>query len=482
MNYKGIHRNCPVLKTLIKPFLSVLILSCFSSCIHYEAKKINRSQVFTQFSERSLSDDGLKSFLNHNSVSSQNWKKAIWGLNDLTLAALYFNPELDVARASWKVEQSVEEKAKEFNGPDISLTPGFNSSNSIPSPWIFTSLIQFTYETAGKHEIRVDFAHNLSEAARLHIVEVAWQIRSQLRREMVNVYIAAQKETVLRFQIKFQKEQLEQIKELYNDGKISAYEISQFKILLSQTHLALNEVQIKASSARLRLAAAIGVNGKALRNIRFSFNELFETSLQNPQEERNKALLNRADILKALSEYAASEDSLRMAVAKQYPDIQLGPGYQYDQGENKWRLSLDATTPLFSRNKGDIHEAEMRRTLAAAQFNALQIKVLQNLDQSETAYKAKIQKRTMAAELEKNCQQRLTNFKKLLNEGKITLNDLFQAQREVNNAELLNVEVLYETQQSLCDLEDAIQYPLSFNEVVYLNPVKKLPNSQRNNK
>jgi broad specificity phosphatase PhoE len=31
-------------------------------------------------------------------------------------------------------------------------------------------------------------------------------------------------------------------------------------------------------------------------------------------------------------------------IAKQYPDIHLGPGYQYDQGVNKWTLGFSVVT------------------------------------------------------------------------------------------------------------------------------------------
>lgn len=57
---------------------------------------------------------------------------------------------------------------------------------------------------------------------------------------------------------------------------------------------------------------------------------------------RRQAVLNRADILAALAEYAA----------RQYPDAHLNPGYEFDQGDNKWILGLSLELPLRTPNGG----------------------------------------------------------------------------------------------------------------------------------
>ena len=78
-------------------------------------------------------------------------------------------------------------------------------------------------------------------------------------------------------------------------------------------------------------------------------------------EAREQALLGRADILAALAEYAASQSALQLEMAKQYPDIHLNTGYEYDQGLQKWGLlGLGTELPLLNRNQGPIAEASAR--------------------------------------------------------------------------------------------------------------------------
>src|SRR5205807_1898591 len=102
-------------------------------------------------------------------------------------------------------------------------------------------------------------------------------------------------------------------------------EMARDKILLS-----LQEAQQRKAEARIQLADAIGLPEEALERLQVSFQDFNRLpSMNKLQFEKIKqvALLNRSDILAALAEYAASESALQLEIAKQYPDIHLGPGY-----------------------------------------------------------------------------------------------------------------------------------------------------------
>ena len=105
-------------------------------------------------------------------------------------------------------------------------------------------------------------------------------------------------------------------------------------------------------------------------------------------EVRRQALQHRPDVLAALSDYAASESALQLEIAKQYPDIHLNTGYEYDQGLQKWGLlGFGVELPLLNRNEGPIAEAEARRKQAAARFEALQARVIADLDRALAVYR-----------------------------------------------------------------------------------------------
>ena len=99
-------------------------------------------------------------------------------------------------------------------------------------------------------------------------------------------------------------------------------------------------------------------------------------------EIRRTALTSRADLLEALAEYAASQAALQLEIAKQYPDIHLQPGYEFDQGDSKWGIGASVELPVLSRNQGPIAEAKAKREESAARFIALQAKVLAEIDRA----------------------------------------------------------------------------------------------------
>jgi len=75
-------------------------------------------------------------------------------------------------------------------------------------------------------------------------------------------------------------------------------------------------------------------------------------------------------------------------VPRQYPDIHLGPGYQYDQGLDKWTLGLTLEVPLFNHNEGPVAQAEANRAEAAAEFTAVQARAISEIDGAAAALAA----------------------------------------------------------------------------------------------
>ena len=183
-------------------------------------------------------------------------------------------------------------------------------------------------------------------------------------------------------------------------------------------------------------------------------------------EARRAALQSRPDILAALAEYEATQAALQLEIAKQYPDVHLQPGYQFDQGDNKWSLGLTVELPVLSQNQGPIAEATARRQEAAARFNALQAKVLAEIDRavavfwlSETNAAAL---RALAGEQAKRSEAVAAQLKA----GAADQLDLLNAQLESAAAELVQLEGQIKLQQALVALEDAVQRPLNLPAAV----------------
>ena len=173
------------------------------------------------------------------------------------------------------------------------------------------------------------------------------------------------------------------------------------------------------------------------------------------------ALLNRPDILSNLSKYAAAESALRLEIAKQYPDLNIGPNYLLDTGqEHKPGVGISLTLPIMNQNQGPIAEAKARRDETAATFLSLQTQVIGEIDRSIAGYQAALHKLEVADSMlsEKKKQQESTQAQ--FNAGEVDRLALLSAEFELMTVVASRLDTLVQAQQSLGLLEDALQYPL----------------------
>jgi cobalt-zinc-cadmium efflux system outer membrane protein len=73
-----------------------------AACVRYEAKPIEPGRVLEDFEARRLDAPELGTFLVANK-EVESWPPPAWDLKSLTLAAFYYHPDMDIARAQWGV-------------------------------------------------------------------------------------------------------------------------------------------------------------------------------------------------------------------------------------------------------------------------------------------------------------------------------------------------------------------------------------------
>ena len=445
----------------VKPHL-LMGMILLAACADFESRPLVPADNLTQLEARSLADPALREFVDaYGERDLADQRSPTWDLDTLTLAALFFNPDLDVARAEWAAAEAARIAAGERPNPMLSVAPGYNATNSDPSPRIATTNLDLTFETAGKRKYRVAQAAELSEAALLGLDSVAWQVRSQVRSRLLDLYGAREVAALLGAQQEIHAQNLQILEARYREGAASGFELSQAQSAASGARLALRDAETQNVAALNRLAESIGVPVAALQGIEMSFDTFAMQLPAEPTESmRRQALLNRADLLAALSEYAASQSQLQLEIARQYPDIHLGPGYEYDQGDDKWSLTLAATLPIFSRNAGAIAEAEARRDEAAARFNALQASVLAEIDVAIAGFRSAVKKQADARKMLTELSRQEEIARSMLAAGGISRGDLARLQLQLNASALARLDATIQVQRAAGQLEDALQVSL----------------------
>ena len=456
-------------------------LALASGCVHYRSKPLAPAQNAGKLESRSLADTGLQAFIETNAPGLvKGWPMREWDLPALTLAAFYYHPSLDVARAQWRVAQAGIQTAAGRPNPTITAGPGYNfSAASGVTPWSPFVTLDVPIETAGKRGHRIASAEHLSEAARLNIVTTAWQVRSNVRASLLDFVAAARRAELLRAQTSAQQQIVKLLEQRHEAGAVSSVEVSLVRASLAKAQADFADAQRQRAEARAQLAKAIGVSFSALNDVelRFTLSDVPTADELTSTAARRLALQCHADILGALAEYAASESALQLEVAKQYPDIHFSPGYQWDQGENKWQLGLTAELPVFNRNQGPIAEAEARRAESAARFTALQAGALVEIDRAVAVLEAGRKNLDALQSLVAAQQKQSASVEAQYKAGAADQLDLLNARFEFSAASLAELDAQSKAQQALGALEDAVQRPLDAATVppAVFNPGSKLP-------
>jgi outer membrane protein TolC len=438
-------------------FSAVLILA--AGCATFHSQPISPEKSADAFDSRSLSDGNLRAFLETNHVAG-DWPRQSWDLNALTLAAFYYQPALAEARAQWAAVEATQITAGQRPNPTVGFTPTKDTTTT--PPWIYGVTWDIPIETAGKRGKRIAGAKNLSEAAKWDFVSAAWQARSHVRAALLNLYSARETESLLARQEAAQSNVVRLLEGQLTAGAVSSYEVTQARVTFGTTRLARQDATGQSAQARVQLAGALGLPLRALDGVKFSFTGLdqFPQNLTAP-EVRRDAVLNRADVRGALADYAASQSALQLEIAKQYPDLHLGPGYELDQTDNKWSLGVSLDLPILNHNQGGVAEAKAKRAEAAAHFLTVQTTAIAEIDGALAGYDAALKKSAMAKTLLDDMQKQLDSVHAQAQAGEAEPLALATAEAEYATGTQNQLGALVKAQEALGQLEDAVQSPLT---------------------
>jgi outer membrane protein TolC len=396
------------------------------------------------------------------------WPPKAWDLRLLTLAAFYFSPALESARARAAAAEAAVATAGARPNPTVSLTPG------IPSPYLLGFDFQVPIETGGKRGYRLEEARNLSEAGKLDLAETAWKVRSGVRAALLDQFTSVRDLALLRSEEETRTQQVRLFAQRLQVGDIARPELQASRLALLNTQVAIHAAEGRTVATRAALAAAIGIPVSGMENVQLSWSDFEQpptAQTLSPKLIQREAVLNRLDVRRALAEYAATEAALQLEIAKQYPDFHIGPGYQLEERNSFFTLGLAVTLPIRNRNQGPIAEAEARRKEAAARFLSIQAHVIAQSESALARYGAALRElgeaRESLTELQGEREQMTTRAVQIGEHDRLTLNAVVLERSAVARAWF---GALVRAQQALGELEDAVERPLEPGDIPQLTP------------
>lgn len=452
------------MKSVLKPG-TVIAAVALAGCAGYHAKPLDPVRTEAAFLHRSLSDPGLRAYLAAQTAAVRPGADPVLDLRTLTLVAFYYNPALDTARARLDLASAGIVTAGTVPNPSVSIPPTYETP--VPAgvtPFaIFGPSFDIPIETTGKRTYRVAKARRLSRAAFFDLMAARWQVRSRVRAALAAYLLARQMLEVRRAEEKVRSELAAVFEKSLAVGQVSRPALIAARGHLLDARLAVRTAETAVIDGRSALAAALGVPVGALHGATIAW-----PGLEHPPAPASLApgavqaagLLNRYDVRAALADYTASESALRLEIAKQYPDIHLGPQYQFEQNTNKWTLGVTLALPIFNQNQGPIAEAEAKRQQAAASFTGLQARVIGETARALAQYRAAIAGLADADAALALVREREAASRRLLETGEGDRLSLLGDRLQRIIAERGRLDALRGVQNALGALEDAVQRPL----------------------
>lgn len=446
-------------------FRTLCCILMLSGCAKYHPRPINPPQIENQYRSRTLNDQALQSFVQANAGQpTPSWPPPLLDLRTLTLIGYFYSPDLEIARSQIAIAEAGIRAAGARINPSLGFDAGYNTN--LESALLYSVLPSFTIETAGKRGLRILQAQRQAEAARVALAEAAWALRSRIHSAFYDHLLSARRRDLLETEQIIRAEIVGIFDKRLAVGEAARPELDVYRVDLITTQAMLRAAIGDAAQTRATLASAVGLplavlDGAKIGSPTLDAPPVAEGELPVQRVQR-AGLLHRADIRRTLVEYSAAEAALRLEIARQYPDLQLTPGYTFEEGFARYVLSGSIQSlPIFHRNQGPIAVADAQRRQAGERFEALQAQAIGQMERALVLYRAAITEWQEANDRLITVQRdREEAARRALAAGEGDRLALATVRLQSVTAARARLDALTRVQAALRALEDAMQQPL----------------------
>ena len=184
-----------------------------------------------------------------------------------------------------------------------------------------------------------------------------------------------------------------------------------------------------------------------------------------PDLDRLKRLMirNSLDLAVIRGEYEVVESRLRLEIIKQYPDLELGIGFEKDPGETSGEIELTIgfDLPIFDRNQQGIAEARGHREALREKYAAAAVRALTKLEHSCRTYELAQEKLDwLKDKVLPRARSNVDVAKQSVAAARIDSLQFLEAERALNDVLIEVVEGELELRESLIKIEQAVGRPI----------------------
>jgi outer membrane protein TolC len=353
--------------------MGLILALSMASCTRYEPRPVDLAVHPAEYRARRLNDAALLDWVARWSSRPADHR---WTGRQLALAALGLRADLARARADWRAAAAGEGAAAARPQPGVQTDVEHAVSGSDgQSPWVVSLAGLLTVELGGKRGARVQQARARTAIAEAELRFTAWRIA---RDAEVGAQLLAASEADLagaRREIAAVTDLEARERARFQEASLSSAELARTGTEVQAARADAAGAEAGALAARADLAGVLAMPATALDSLEVVWDSVSGCSALAPLGVDSLGALGltrRPEMGRVLAEYAAAEAGVRLEVARQYPDLELGPGFIWDQGVHRWTLALSLPNLLGFRNRAAITQAEAARAAAGARVAEVQ--------------------------------------------------------------------------------------------------------------
>jgi cobalt-zinc-cadmium efflux system outer membrane protein len=312
-------------------------------------------------------------------------------------------------------------------------------------------------ERGGKRDRRIELADQGRRIAELKRAETEWRVRQGVRRTFWRALLAQSEEELLRENARVFGQVTRYHEERVREGAMAGVDL--IRVRLEEDKLRLQSELAGAETLRAKneLAQAMGLRpSQSQFHLKGDVRELPQGGA-NLDELLRLAMEKRADILLAEAEVESARRSVALETAQAKPNWDVLFGYKRTAGFNTLLGGVAIPLPLFDKNEGNI---QFRRTVVDRSEAILRERQTTARIEIQGAVDVLSKRVDMLTQVEQGMVQRAEESWQIAQaayrEGATDLLRFLDAQRSLNEVQLLRNRMKLEVQIGIASLEEVV--------------------------
>lgn len=329
--------------------------------------------------------------------------------------AKLFHPDARLARRRAGIQAARKEHAGAWDDPQLQ-TQLQRILQSVPHQWVTQVQVGFTLPINGRLDKERELAGRQNDEA----LFAAWATEQQVANGVDRAWVAWSTATLRVQELDRTCDNLQQLAELANalteTGGLSVPAARVFTLEHQQQRVRRENARAEAAAARLEVLRRVGLPPDAVVALQ---PDVAVAPFEATTDARRSSLAESPRLNAQRLEHRTAEANLQLQIRKQWPDLQLGPLWQDEEGQSRPGLILNLPLPVFTGNDPAIAEARAERELTAEALRATFEQLLQELAIAEIRYAAAVQPASQFRELVTTAEQQIEDARSLAQAGQL---------------------------------------------------------------